>query len=43
LISRSYKILSLSTISTPTPLDDFKEYNEHPWETEDGEESEKDD
>jgi hypothetical protein len=25
------KILSLSTISTPTPLDDLKECNEHPW------------
>jgi hypothetical protein len=36
---RSYKILSLSTISTPSPLDDLKECNEYPWKTEDDEES----
>jgi hypothetical protein len=29
--THSYKILSLSTISTPTPLDDLKECNEYPW------------
>jgi hypothetical protein len=29
--SHSYKILSLSTISTPTPLDDLKECNEYLW------------
>jgi hypothetical protein len=26
-----YKILSLSAISTPTPLDNLKECNEYPW------------
>jgi hypothetical protein len=29
--SYSYKILSLSTISTPTLLDDLKECNEYTW------------
>jgi hypothetical protein len=29
--SYSYKILSLSTVSTPTPLDDLKDCNEYPW------------
>jgi hypothetical protein len=40
LISRSYKILFLSTISTPTPLDDLKEFKEYLWKSEDDEESE---
>jgi hypothetical protein len=39
---RIYKILSLSRISTPTPLDDLNEYSEHPWKTEDDEEDEDD-
>jgi hypothetical protein len=26
-------MLSLSAISTPTPLDDLNECNEHSWET----------
>jgi hypothetical protein len=43
LTSYSYKILSLSTISTPTPLDDLKECNEHPCVIEDDEESKEDD
>jgi hypothetical protein len=28
-------VLSLSTLSTPTPLDDLKKCKEHPWEIED--------
>jgi hypothetical protein len=39
-ISRSYKILSFLTISTPSPLDDLKECNEHFWKIEDDEENE---
>jgi hypothetical protein len=35
-----YKILSLSTISTPTPLDDLKECKRYPWITEYGDEDE---
>jgi hypothetical protein len=35
-------LISLLTISTPTPLDDLKECNEHPWKTENDEESEED-
>jgi hypothetical protein len=31
------------TISTLTPLDDLKEFNEYPWEIEDNEESVQDD
>jgi hypothetical protein len=38
VVSHSYKILSLSIISTQTSLDDLKECKEHPWKTEDGEE-----
>jgi hypothetical protein len=29
--SHSYKMLFFSAISTPTPLDDLKECDEHPW------------
>jgi hypothetical protein len=28
-------VLSLSSLSTPTPLDDLKENKEHHWEIED--------
>jgi hypothetical protein len=30
-------VLSLSTLSTPTPLDDLEECDEHPWEDEEDE------
>jgi hypothetical protein len=32
-------VLSLSTLSTPTSLDDLKQCNEYPWEIDDDEES----
>jgi hypothetical protein len=38
LTSYSYKTLSLSTISTQTPLDDLEDCSEQPWKTDDDEE-----
>jgi hypothetical protein len=34
-------VLSLSTLSTPTPLNDLKECNEHPWKTEENKKKKK--
>jgi hypothetical protein len=35
-------VLSLSTISAPTPLDDLKECKEYPWKTKNDEDTDED-
>jgi hypothetical protein len=43
ITSRSYSVLSLSALSTPTPLDDLEGCSEYFWEGEESEESDKSD